>query len=134
MSKGFKDLYNIAIASNISDSISPFISTGEITCVLLSENNNIYKGMNIIEDNKIKVTAEESAIASLLSSGDKKIKKMVIVTALGEVIEPSTRIFNTILDLSDNMEVLIDANTLEYKTIDELMPDYYGTFRVEKEQ
>ncbi len=134
MSKGFKDLYNIAIASNISDSISPFISTGEITCVLLSENNNIYKGMNIIEDNKIKVTAEESAIASLLSSGDKKIKKMVIVTALGEVIEPSTRIFNTIFDLSDNMEVLIDANTLEYKTIDELMPDYYGTFRVEKEQ
>ena len=134
MSKGFKDLYNIAIASNISDSISPFISTGEITCVLLSENNNIYKGMNIIEDNKIKVTAEESAIASLLSSGDKKIKKMVIVTALGEVIEPSTRIFNTILDLSDNMEVLIDANSLEYKTIDELMPDYYGTFRVEKEQ
>ena len=119
MSKGFKDLYNIAIASNISDSISPFISTGEITCVLLSENNNIYKGMNIIEDNKI---------------GDKKIKKMVIVTALGEVIEPSTRIFNTIFDLSDNMEVLIDANTLEYKTIDELMPDYYGTFRVEKEQ
>lgn len=134
MSKGFKDLYNIAIASNISDSISPFISTGEITCVLLSENNNIYKGMNIIEDNKIKVTAEESAIASLLSSGDKKIKKMVIVTALGEVIEPSTRIFNTIFDLSDNMEVLINANTLEYKTIDELMPDYYGTFRVEKEQ
>ena len=134
MSKGFKDLYNIAIASNISDSISPFISTGEITCVLLSENNNIYKGMNIIEDNKIKVTAEESAIASLLSSGDKKIKKMVIVTALGEVIGPSTRIFNTIFDLSDNMEVLIDANTLEYKTIDELMPDYYGTFRVEKEQ
>ncbi len=134
MSKSFKDLYNIAIASNISDSISPFISTGEITCVLLSENNNIYKGMNIIEDNKIKVTAEESAIASLLSSGDKKIKKMVIVTALGEVIEPSTRIFNTIFDLSDNMEVLIDANTLEYKTIDELMPDYYGTFRVEKEQ
>ena len=52
MSKGFKDLYNVAVSSNISDSISPFISTGEITCVVLSENNNIYKGINIIEDNK----------------------------------------------------------------------------------
>ena len=130
MSKGFKDLYNVAVSSNISDSISPFISTGEITCVVLSENNNIYKGINIIEDNKLKVSAEESAIASLLSSGDKKIRKMVIVNALGEVIQPSNNVFNTIMDLSDNLEVLMDNQTLESKKIEELLPDYYGTFRI----
>ena len=131
MSKGFKDLYNVAISSNVSDSISPFISTGEIICVVLSEKNNIYKGINIIEDNKLKVSAEESAIASLLSSGDKKIKKMVIVNALGEVIQPSSTTFNTILDLADDLEILLDAGTLEFKKIEELIPDYYGTFRVE---
>lgn len=132
MSKNFKDLYNVAISSNVSDSISPFISTGEIICVVLSENNKIYKGINIIEDNKLKVSAEESAIASLLSSGDKKIKKMVIVNSLGEVIKPSNVTFNTIIDLADDLEVLIDSNTLETKKITELLPDYYGTFRVEE--
>ncbi len=132
MSKNFKDLYNVAISSNVSDSISPFISTGEIICVVLSENNKIYKGINIIEDNKLKVSAEESAIASLLSSGDKKIKKMVIVNSLGEVIKPSNVTFNTIIDLADDLEVLIDSNTLETKKITELLPDYYGTFRIEE--
>ena len=132
MSKNFKDLYNVAISSNVSDSISPFISTGEIICVILSENNKIYKGINIIEDNKLKVSAEESAIASLLSSGDKKIKKMVIVNSLGEVIKPSNVTFNTIIDLADDLEVLIDSNTLETKKITELLPDYYGTFRIEE--
>ena len=132
MSKNFKDLYNVAISSNVSDSISPFISTGEIICVVLSENNKIYKGINIIEDNKLKVSAEESAIASLLSRGDKKIKKMVIVNSLGEVIKPSNVTFNTIIDLADDLEVLIDSNTLETKKITELLPDYYGTFRIEE--
>jgi len=132
MSKNFKDLYNVAISSNVSDSISPFISTGEIICVVLSENNKIYKGINIIEDNKLKVSAEESAISSLLSSGDKKIKKMVIVNSLGEVIKPSNVTFNTIIDLADDLEVLIDSNTLETKKITELLPDYYGTFRIEE--
>ncbi len=132
MSKNFKDLYNIAISSSLSDSISPFISTGEIICVVLSEKNNIYKGINIVEDNKLKVSAEESAIASLLSSGDKKIKKMVIVNALGEVIKPSNSTFNTIIDLSDDLEVLINAESLEAKKIEDLLPDYYGTFRVEQ--
>lgn len=132
MSKNFKDLYNIAISSSLSDSISPFISTGEIICVVLSEKNNIYKGINIVEDNKLKVSAEESAIASLLSSGDKKIKKMVIVNALGEVIKPSNSTFNIIIDLSDDLEVLINAESLEAKKIEDLLPDYYGTFRVEQ--
>lgn len=130
MSKGFKDLYKIAVTSKLSDTISPFISIGEITCVVLSENNNIYKGINIIEDNKLKVSAEESAIASLLSSGDKKIKKIVIVNALGEVINPSNNIFSTLIELSDDLEVLIDSETLDYKKIEEILPDYYGTFRI----
>jgi len=130
MGKSFKDLYNIAVSSKTSDSISPFISTGEIICVVLSENDNVYKGINIIEDNQLKVSAEESAISSLLSEGDKKIKKMVIVNALGEVIKPSNSTYDTILDLSDNLEVLINANPLEYKKIEELLPDYYGTFRI----
>ena len=73
MGKSFKDLYNIAVSSKTSDSISPFISTGEIICVVLSENDNVYKGINIIEDNQLKISAEESAISSLLSE---KITKL----------------------------------------------------------
>ncbi len=130
MSKSFKELYNIAVSSNLSDSISPFVSTGEIICVILSEKNNVYKGINIIEDNQLKVSAEESAISSLLSEGDKKIKKMVIVNSLGEVIKPSNTSYNIILDLSDNLEILVDSDTFETKRIEEILPDYYGTFRI----
>ena len=57
---------------------------------------------------------------------------MVIVNSLGEVIKPSNVTFNTIIDLADDLEVLIDSNTLETKKITELLPDYYGTFRIEE--
>ena len=131
----FKKMYKEAIRNIDIVNISPFLSTGEIACVILSDENKLYRGINIIEDNKVKITAEEAAIASLLSNGGKVIKRIVIVNELGEVIKPSIQAYARLLDFAPkkDIDVLTSTDPFVVCKLKDLLPDFYGTFRVEEE-
>ena len=128
----FNKMYKEATSNIDIINISKFLSTGEISCVILSNENKLYKGVNIIEDNKIRITAEEAALTNLLSNGGKIVKRIVIVNELGEVIKPSENSFARLLDFApeEDIDILTSLDPFEVKKLHELLPDYYGTFRV----
>jgi len=128
----FTKMYKEATRNIEINDISPFMSTGEISCIILSSDNKLYRGINIIEDNKVRITAEDAAIANMLSNGSRVIKRIVIVNELGEVIKPSDISFARLLDLAaeDDIDVLVSTEPCVVKKLTELLPDYYGTFRV----
>ena len=120
---------------NHQHNISPFINSGYITCVIESNNNNIYYGTNIVTGSKIAMCAEKSAISSMVSNQDYIIKRMVLVNELGELLLPCENCLEYLLDFSDQegFEVLTAVEKGKTVNIHDLLPDYWGTFRASKE-
>lgn len=135
MEKSWSSLYKEAKSKiNVQD-IPPFIESGNISCAILSSNNNIYTGVNISSNTSLSSSAERNAIATMLNNGEKSIKKMIILNELEELIRPSEDCLEYLFDLCediDDTEVLIDYDSKEALTIRELIPNWWGTYRNKK--
>ncbi len=128
-------LYKEAKDKLNASSISPFIEYGNNSCAILGENNKIYCGINITSNTSISNSAEESAIMSMLNDKENKIKKMVILNELEEVITPSDICFDYLLEFCQNpdeVEILVDFNKKKVCKLSELIPEWWGTFRNRK--
>ena len=130
----WKDLYKEANKNNHQTNVSPFINAGYVTCVIESTKNKMYNGSNIVTSSKLGMCAETSAVASMISNQDYKIKRMVIVNELGELLLPCKECLEYLLDFCDeDFEILISVQEEEVIKFHDLLPDYWGTFRMPKE-
>lgn len=114
-----------------SREIAPFIEYGNNSCAILTENNNIYTGVNITSNSSIDSSAEKSAVIDMINNGEKAISKMVILNELEEIIPPSIECLDYLLELSSNygnIDVLINESG-DTKKVIELLPDWWGTYR-----
>lgn len=135
MEKSWSSLYKEAKSKINVQSIPPFIESGNISCAILSGNNNIYTGVNISTNTSLSSSAERNAISLLLNNGEKTIKKIVILNELEELIKPSEDCLEYLYELCediDETEVLIDYEQKETITIRELIPNWWGTYRNKK--
>ncbi len=135
MEKSWQSLYKEAKNNINAQSIPPFIEYGNNSCAILTSNNNIYTGVSIASNTSISSSAEKTAITMMLNSGEKIIKKMVILNELEEVILPSQECLeylDELSDSSDELEILIDYDTKETITLSELIPNWWGTYRNKK--
>ena len=135
MEKSWSSLYKEAKSKINVKSIPPFIESGNISCAILSGNNNIYTGVNISTNTSLSSSAERNAISLLLNNGEKTIKKIVILNELEELIKPSEDCLEYLYELCediDETEVLIDYEQKESLTIRELIPNWWGTYRNKK--
>ena len=133
MQEIWKNLYDCAKKKIFSEEISSYISYGNTVCTILS-NNKIYSGVNINSHSKFKSSAEKNAIIEMLNNGEAKIEKMVIINELEEIIKPCKECIELItsLDLDyKDIEVLISLNPLKVVTLEELLPNWWGTFRLD---
>lgn len=133
MEEIWKKLYDYAKNKIYSKELSPYISYGNTVCTILS-NNKIYCGVNINSHSHIKSSAEKNAIIEMLNNGESKIEKMLIINELEEIIKPCKECFDLInsLDLDyHNIEVLVNLKPLKVVTLDELLPDWWGTLRLD---
>ena len=116
--------------------IPPFIEYGNNSCALLTDSNNIYTGVSITSNSNLSSSAEKSAVTNMLNNFENKITKMVILNELEELMTPSIDCLEYLLELGiefGSIEVLIDYDTQETKTIKELLPDWWGTYRNKKQ-
>lgn len=137
MEKTWEELYEAARKKLNTKELSPFIQIGDSSCAVLGSNNKIYTGINIKSITSLNSSAEKNAIAAMLNDKEKVLKKMVILNELEEVITPSEEYFNYLMELNDNIEdieVLVDYKKKEIKKLSELLPDWWGTYRVKKGQ
>lgn len=115
--------------------IPPFIEYGNNSCALLTDSNNIYTGVSVTTKTKLNSSAEKSAVINMLNNSENKITKMLILNELEELIPPSIDCLEYLLELGidfGSIEILLDFDKQETKTIKELLPDWWGTYRNKK--
>ena len=115
--------------------VSPFITFVNHSCAILTSFKNIYTSVNISSSLDISSTAEKNAITQMLNNGEYKIKKILLLNELEEVILPSQDCFECLVELCDNVndiEILTDLNDFKTIKLSELLPDWWGTLREKK--
>lgn len=135
MEKIWHDLYREAKRKLKAKEIQPFIEIGTSACAIQASNGKIYTGVNILSNSKIKANAEKSAIIEMFNDNEYIIKKIVILNELEEVITPSSDCFDYILELEsepNNIEILTDYENKKIIKLDELIPEWWGTYRNRK--
>lgn len=135
MERIWNELYKAAKSKLKGKEISPFIEYGNSSCAILGGNDKIYTGINVKSSTSINSSAEKNAIVAMLNDGEHVLKKMVLLNELEEVIEPSDEYYGYLLELSngvDDIEVLVNYEKKEIKKMVDLLPDWWGTYRVKK--
>ena len=127
-------LYNAALEVQNARVVSPFIEAGGVAAAIESESGKIYVGVCIDTCSSLGMCAERAAIASMLTHGESRIRRVVAVMSNGKVGSPcgACREFMMQLDKdSPNIEILLDLNTKSTVTLGELCTDWWGKSRFE---
>lgn len=100
-----------------------------VGCALLTGSNKTYFGINMYMDGMNCVCAEQNAVGSALTEGDKDIK---VIVAVGRdesgtfVLSPCGQCRQFLSKFAKNAKVIIqDNNTLKSVSIDQLLPYAY---------
>ena len=127
-------LYNEAIKVQNSRVISPFIEAGSVSAAILTKKGNIYVGVCIDTCSGLGMCAERNAIANMITNGECEIEKIVAVMPDGKVGSPCGACREFLMQLSKNsedIEILMDINTLETVKLKDLVPNWWGKDRYE---
>lgn len=132
MEKIWHDLYRLAKNKIDAKEIPPFISYGNTACAIESTNGQMYVGVGIVSNSSLNTIAEKNAITAMLNNGECKIRKMVILNELEEVIPPSPECLDYLLNLEEDfgsIEVLINYSEKKIVKLLDILPSWWGTYR-----
>lgn len=116
--------------------LSPFIDAGGVAAAILTDKGNVYTGVCIDTASSLGMCAERNAIANMITNGESKIVKLVCIMGDGKVGSPcgACREFLMQLDKnSSNMEILVEETTFTTITLGELVPDWWGEARMNRQ-
>lgn len=128
----WNELYNIAKEKLNLRTISQFIDAGSVAAAIFTANKNVFTGVCIDTACALGMCAERNAIDNMITNGESKIVKLVCVLSDGRVGSPCGTCREDLMQLdkdSGSMEILIDIDSLEVKTLIELIPDWWGEKR-----
>ena len=135
MDRLWNELYNEAAHKLNAQEISPFIEYGNNACAILASNGKIYSGLSVTSSTLIICSAEEAAVMAMLNDNEKHIKRLVVLNELEEVIRPLEESLEYLLELCEDpqdVEILIAMETVKIVKLSDLIPDWWGTFRLKK--
>lgn len=104
--------------------ISEDVRIGDVGCTLITEKNNIYRGISIHACCGVGFCAEHSAIASMVLNKEYKIKKIVAVSGDGTILPPCGRCRELMYQISEEnykAEVILEENKVV--KLKELLPE-----------
>lgn len=116
--------------------ISPFVDAGGVGAAILTKRGNIYVGVCIDTACSLGMCAERAAIANMITNTESEIDKVVAVMTDGSVGSPCGACRELMMQLSKdspNIEILTDRDTYSTVRLGELMPDWWGRERMERE-
>lgn len=117
--------------------VSPFIEAGQVGAAILTKNGNIYTGICVDTASTLGICAERNSIHSMLTNGESKIEKIVCITSDGNVGTPCGACRELIMQLdegSKDIEILIDKNNYQIVKMIDLVPNWWGHKKFEKEE
>lgn len=130
----FSTLHRLASEKLNPRTVSPFISAGSVASAILTQAGNVYLGVCIDTACSLGMCAERNAIANMITNGESHISKLVCVTSEGKVGSPCGACREYLMQLhKDNgkMQILLDLNSADCVTLNELLPDWWGHTRFE---
>lgn len=123
-------LYEEAKAVLQPREISTFVYGGQVAAAILTKQGNIYVGVCVDASCGLTICAERNAIFHMITQGESKIDKVVAIASDGKVASPCGSCRELMMQLDkDNkdIEILLDYETKESITLEELMPHWWGT-------
>ena len=136
MDKIWTTLYKEAKKRIQVKNVPPFIEYGNHVCTILSGEDHIYHGVSVTSSTAINSNAEKNAILMMFNEGETVLKKIVILNELEEVIPPTEDCLNYLIELNcdlDSIEILLDYEKEQITTLRNLLPNWWGTYRNNKE-
>lgn len=134
--KIWEKLYNKAKAVQNSRIVSPFIEAGGVAAAILTKRGNIYVGVCIDTASTLGMCAERNAIANMITNGESEIDKVVAVMPNGRVGSPCGVCREYMMQLdrnSCNIEILVDIESCKTAKLEDLIPDWWGYNRFNKD-
>lgn len=125
----WKKLYSEAKKVQNNRVISPFVEAGGVSAALLTKNGNIYTGVCIDTACSLGMCAERNAIASMITNGESKIKKIVAIMSNGEIGLPCGSCRELMMQLdkdSGDIEILLDLEKNKTIFLKDLLPNWWG--------
>ncbi len=128
-------LYREAIKVCRGRKVSPFVEAGEVAAALVTNSGNIFVGVCIDTACSLGMCAERNAIANMITCGETKIEKLIVVRSDGEVGMPCGACRELMMQLDENsgdIAIMTDLQKRSVVRLKELMPDWWGSSRFEK--
>ena len=125
----WEKLYSEAKKVQNNRVISPFVEAGGVSAALLTKNGNIYTGVCIDSACSLGMCAERNAIASMITNGESKIKKIVAIMSNGEIGLPCGACRELMMQLdkdSGDIEILLDLEKNKTIILKDLLPNWWG--------
>ena len=125
----WEKLYSEAKKVQNNRVISPFVDAGGGSAALLTKNGNIYTGVCIDTACSLGMCAERNAIASMITNGESKIKKIVAIMSNGEIGLPCGACRELMMQLdkdSGDIEILLDLEKNKTIFLKDLLPNWWG--------
>ena len=116
--------------------ISPFVEAGSVGAAILTKAANIYVGVCIDTACTLGMCAERNAIANMITNGEHNIVKLVCVMTDGSVGSPCGACRELLMQLSKDspkIEILTELDGFKTVTLGELVPDWWGRERMDRE-
>jgi cytidine deaminase len=108
-----KDLIERAKNIVIPKKIKHGFTVSDCGCALVTDKGNVYLGVSIDTCSSMGFCSEHSAVASMVTNGEYRIKKIVAVLEDGTILSPCGRCREFIYQIDDtnlDTEVILDIN------------------------
>ena len=115
--------------------ISPFMEIATTASAIISQDDNVYFGINIKGDCGLGFCAERNAISSMLCMGETKIKYILCIDRSFSFRLPCGACREFIVQINpQNMDcqIIKNINPLKLMTLKELIPEWWGYEKLSK--
>ena len=129
MEQMWKEMLQAARAVQNGRKISDFVDAGGVAAAILSSSGKIYTGVCVDTCSTLGICAERNAILNMITNGEQEIERVLAIMSNGKSGPPCGACRELMVQLMpgryQNIQVLIDLETEEIVTLDELTPKWW---------
>ena len=129
MEQIWKEMLQAARAVQNGRKISDFVDVGGVAAAILSSSGKIYTGVCVDTCSTLGICAERNAIFNMITNGEQEIERVLAIMSNGKSGPPCGACRELMVQLMpgryQNIQVLIDLETEEIVTLDELTPKWW---------
>ena len=129
MEQIWKEMLQAARAVQNGRKISDFVDAGGVAAAILTSSGKIYTGVSVDTCSTLGICAERNAIFNMITNGEQEIERVLAIMSNGKSGPPCGACRELMVQLMpgryQNIQVLIDLETEEIVTLDELTPKWW---------